>query len=101
PLYNRMSPEPLVQAVEMLAASRPDLAAQIDLVFAGRRAAEQARQLERIAGLCRLETHEYVSHGEAIAMMRSADALCLLLSDLPAADLMIAAELFEYIDSPQ
>ncbi|HJZ75334.1 MAG TPA: glycosyltransferase [Vicinamibacterales bacterium] len=98
-LYNLMSPEPLVQAVEMLAASRPDLAAQIDLVFAGRRAAEQARRLERIAGLCRLETHEYVSHGEAIAMMRSADALCLLLSDLPGADRVIPAKLFEYIAS--
>jgi glycosyltransferase involved in cell wall biosynthesis len=96
-LYSLMSPEPLLQAIERLAASRPDLAARIDLVFAGRRAPEQAQRLARVAGVCRLETHEYVSHGEAIALMRSADALCLLLSDLPGADRVIPAKLFEYI----
>jgi glycosyltransferase involved in cell wall biosynthesis len=98
-LYNLMSPEPLLQAIERLAAARPELAAKIELVFAGRRAADQARRLERIAAVCRLETHEYVSHADAIALMRSADALCLLLSDLSGADRVIPAKLFEYIAS--
>src|SRR5262249_51986636 len=44
-----------------------------------------------------LETHDYVSHADAIALMQSADALCLLLSDLPGADRVIPAKLFEYI----
>jgi glycosyltransferase involved in cell wall biosynthesis len=98
-LYNLMSPEPLIQAIERLAAARPDLAANVHLVFAGRRATEQARRLDRIAGVCRLETHQYLSHAEAVAVMRSADALCLLLSDLPGADRVIPAKVFEYIAS--
>jgi hypothetical protein len=35
-LYHLMSPEPLVRAIEALAAQRPDLARRIELVFAGR-----------------------------------------------------------------
>jgi glycosyltransferase involved in cell wall biosynthesis len=98
-LYNLMSPEPLVKAVQKLAASRPDLAARLELVFAGRRAAEQSHRLARLATVCRLRTHEYISHPDAIALMRSADALCLLLTDLPGADRVIPAKLFEYIAS--
>jgi glycosyl transferase family 4 len=98
-LYNLMSPTPLLHAIEKLAASRPDLVARIELVFAGRRAAEQGERLGRIATVCQLRTHPYISHAEAIALMRSADALCLLLSDLPGADRVIPAKLFEYIAS--
>jgi hypothetical protein len=98
-LYNLMSPEPLVQAIATLARSRPELAARIELVFAGRRAAEQAERLARIAAVCRLQTHDYLPHADAIALMRSADALCVLLSDLPGSDRVIPAKLFEYIAS--
>ncbi len=98
-LYNLMSPEPLVAAVESLAAERPDLARRLELVFAGRHAAEQAARLARAGRVCRLRTLEYVTHPEAIALMRSADALCLLVSDIPGADRIIPAKLFEYIAS--
>ncbi len=98
-LYNLMSPEPLVAAIEALAKERPDLAGRIELVFAGRHAAEQSARLSRAGRVCRLRTLEYVSHPEAIALMGSADALCLLLSDVPGADRIIPAKLFEYIAS--
>ena len=98
-LYNLMSPEPLVAALESLAAERPELARRLELVFAGRHAAEQAARLARAGRMCRLRTLEYVTHPEAIALMRSADALCLLVSDVPGADRIIPAKLFEYIAS--
>jgi glycosyltransferase involved in cell wall biosynthesis len=98
-LYNLMSPEPLVRAIEALAASEPALAARIELVFAGRRAPEQHQRLARLAQVCRLETRDYVTHREAIALMRSADALCVLLSDLPGAGRVVPAKVFEYIAS--
>jgi glycosyltransferase involved in cell wall biosynthesis len=98
-LYKLMSPEPLVAAVEALASERPDLARRLELVFAGRQAAAQAAQLAPAGRLCRLRTLEYVTHPEAIALMRSADALCLLVSDIPGADRIIPAKLFEYIAS--
>jgi glycosyltransferase involved in cell wall biosynthesis len=98
-LYHLMSPEPLVRAIEALASIRPDLAARIELVFAGRHTPEQRQRLARLALICRLNTREYVSHAEAIGLMRSADAVCVLLSDLPGADRVIPAKLFEYIAS--
>jgi glycosyltransferase involved in cell wall biosynthesis len=98
-LYNLMSPEPLVRAIEALAASDPALAARIELVFAGRRAPEQHQRLARLAQVCRLQTRDYVTHREAVALMRSADALCVLLSDLHGADRVVPAKVFEYIAS--
>jgi len=98
-LYNLMSPEPLVQAMETLISQRPDLADRIEIVFAGRHAPEQSLRLGRLTRLCRLATLEYVSHADAIALMRSADALCVLLSDLPGAERVIPAKVFEYIAS--
>ena len=100
-LYNLMSPEPLVAAVESLAAERPDLARRLELVFAGRHAAEQAARLARAGRVCRLRTLEYVTHPEAIALMRSADALCLLVSDMPGTNRIIPAKLFEVHREPQ
>jgi glycosyltransferase involved in cell wall biosynthesis len=98
-LYNLMSPEPLIAAVEALAAERPDLVRRLELVFAGRHAPEQAARLARAGRLCRLRTLEYITHPEAIAMMRSADALCLFVNDVPGADRVIPAKLFEYLAS--
>jgi glycosyltransferase involved in cell wall biosynthesis len=98
-LYRLMSPEPLVQAIEAIAAVEPDLASKIELIVAGRRAQEQHERLARLAGVCRLHTREYVSHEEAIALMRSADALCIFLSDLPGAGRVVPAKIFEYMAS--
>jgi glycosyltransferase involved in cell wall biosynthesis len=98
-LYRLMSPEPLVRAIEALASHAPDLASRIELVVAGRRAPEQQDALARLAGVCRLHLREYVSHEEAIALMRSADALCIVLSDLPGAGRVVPAKIFEYMAS--
>jgi hypothetical protein len=98
-LYNLMSPEPLVAAIETLAAERPDLAQRLELVFAGRHAPEQAARLARVGRVCRLRTLAYLAHTEALDLMRSADALCVLVSDVCGADRIIPAKLFEYIAS--
>jgi glycosyltransferase involved in cell wall biosynthesis len=98
-LYNLMSPEPLVEAIEALAAERPDLAGRMELVFAGRHAPEQRARLSRLRRVCQLRTVDYLSHPDAIALMDSADALLLLLSDAAGADRIIPAKLFEYMAS--
>jgi hypothetical protein len=98
-LYNLMSPEPLVAAIESLAAERPDVTQRLELVFAGRHASEQATRLARVGRVCRLRTLAYLTHPEAIGLMRSADALCLFVSNVCGADRIIPAKLFEYIAS--
>jgi glycosyltransferase involved in cell wall biosynthesis len=98
-LHNLVSVQPLVVAIEALAATQPDLAQRLEIVFAGRRTSTQDELLRRLNGLCRLDARDYVSHGEAIELMRSADILCVILSDLPGADRVVPAKVFEYLAS--
>jgi glycosyltransferase involved in cell wall biosynthesis len=97
-LWNLTTIEPLVQAVESLHVSRPDAVAKLDLVCVGRKMPEQAAFLERLRPLgCRLELRDYCAHHEVLEWQRSSDALCLLLSDVPGADRVVPAKLFEYL----
>jgi glycosyltransferase involved in cell wall biosynthesis len=97
-LWNLTGVDPLVSALTCLAQRRPDLAARLELVIAGRRMASQDQHLDRLKGLpCRVTVHPYVGHAEALALLRSADALCLLLSDVSGAERVVPAKLFEYM----
>ncbi|NOX52881.1 MAG: glycosyltransferase family 4 protein [Planctomycetes bacterium] len=97
-LWNLTSVEPLVKAVMLLCEQNPELARQLELVFAGRRTASQDALLQKLAGLpCRVERHPYLSHDAALDLMRSADGLCLLLSDVPHADRVVPGKVFEYL----
>jgi Glycosyl transferase 4-like domain len=89
---------PLVEGVARLATQNPDQAKDLEIVFAGRRTAEQSSVLERLDGLpCRVRVLDYVDHVAAVRMMREAGGLCLLLSNVPAADRVVPAKLFEYM----
>jgi hypothetical protein len=97
-LWNLTSIEPVVEAIKQVAATDPDLAGRIELVVAGRRTGEQDTILDRLDGTpCRVEREGYVDHHRAISIMQSADALCLLLSDLPDAGRVVPAKTFEYL----
>jgi glycosyltransferase involved in cell wall biosynthesis len=97
-LWNLTSVAPLVEAVSRLAERSPDLAADLELVFAGRRTEPQQQLLGRLRGLpCRLVEHPYLSHDQALDLIRSADGLCALLSDLPHAQRVVPAKIFEYM----
>jgi glycosyltransferase involved in cell wall biosynthesis len=89
---------PLVEGVVRLAAESPGQAKSLEIVFAGRRTAEQSAVLARLEGLpCRVGVLDYVEHAQAVRMMREASGLCLLLSGLPAAERVVPAKLFEYM----
>ena len=96
-LWNLTSIAPLADALARVAASRPALLARLELVVVGRKTPEQREHLQRIQALgCRLADVEYCDHTVALATMRSADALLLLLSDLPGVERVVPAKLFEY-----
>ncbi len=89
---------PLVEGVARLSAESPGQAKSLEIVFAGRRTAEQAGILARIDGLpCRVTVLDYVEHGHAVRTMREASGLCLLLSSRPGAERVVPAKLFEYM----
>jgi glycosyltransferase involved in cell wall biosynthesis len=95
-LWNLTSVEPLVEAVRRLAQRSPALAARLELVFAGRRTNPQEEVLGRLRGLpCRIVTHPYLDHDAAIDLVRTADGLCVLLSDVAGAERVVPAKLFE------
>ncbi len=97
-LWNLTSIEPVVSAIEKLAADDSDKAEQIELVVAGRRTGAQDEILDRLEALpCRLIREGYVEHKRAIEIMNQADVQCLLLSDVPEAGRVVPAKTFEYL----
>jgi glycosyltransferase involved in cell wall biosynthesis len=95
-LWNLTSVAPLVDAVARLAERSPALAADLELVFAGRRTEQQQQALDRLKALpCRLVEHPYLDHAKALELIRSSDGLCVLLSDLPHAGRVVPAKIFE------
>lgn len=95
-LWNLASVEPLVRGVKELSARSPALAAKLELVFAGRRTEQQERLLDEIRpGPCRVTTHPYLDHSQAVELMRTAGGLCVLLSDLPGVQRVVPAKIFE------
>ncbi len=97
-LWNLTSVEPVVRAAQQLAERNPDLASRLELHFVGRRTAAQDEWLDQLGPLpCRVVRQPYLDHDEALRLMRSADGLCLLLSDLPEAGRVVPAKMFEYL----
>ncbi|MGH7199275.1 MAG: glycosyltransferase, partial [Planctomycetaceae bacterium] len=97
-LWNLTSVEPLARGVERLSESQRDLPGRLEVTFVGRKTPPQRALLERIAAAgCRVVSEDYCDHDRAVWLMSSADALCLLLSDLPGAERVVPAKLFEYL----
>ena len=90
--------EPLVKAIELLSASRPELVQKLELVCVGRKTPEQQQVLDRVrATAARLEAIDYCDHAVVLDWLNSADGVCLLLSDVPGAERVVPAKLFEYL----
>lgn len=97
-LWNLTSVAPLISAVEELMRRDPAAAARLELIFAGRRSAEQQVLIDKLGALsCKVVQHSYLDHREAIGLLRSADGLCVLLSNLPGAERVVPAKIFEYM----
>lgn len=87
---------PLVRAIQQNARSISSAAHALRLVLAGRRtSSEQILVDELKAQGIVVDEHAYVDHSEAISLMASADHLCVLLADVPGADRVLPAKVFE------
>lgn len=97
-LWNLTTIEPLVDALLKLHGTEPSLLDRMELVCVGRKTAEQTAILDRVrATACDLKLIDYCPHAEALDYLQSADAVCLLLSDVPGAERVVPAKLFEYL----
>jgi glycosyltransferase involved in cell wall biosynthesis len=97
-LWNLTSVEPVVQAIEQLQRETPALLERLEFVCVGRKTPPQQDLLARLAATrCALRNRDYCAHAEVLELMRQADALCLLLTDVPGADRVAPGKLFEYL----
>lgn len=97
-LWALNSIEPFVKGIEQLAVTAPQLVEHLELVFAGRRTAEQEEIVDRLAQLpCAVVRLPFVDHDTAVQLMRSADGLLLLNSDYPHTHRIIGAKTYEYM----
>jgi hypothetical protein len=97
-LWNLTSVRPLVEGVRRFAACQPDLARHLELLFIGRRTPEQQKFLDGLEGLpCRVVHQPYVDHSAAIDLLCRAGGLSVLLSDVPGAERVVPAKVFEYL----
>ncbi|MGA1380178.1 MAG: glycosyltransferase [Schleiferiaceae bacterium] len=73
----------------------------LHLVFAGRPATEAVQALTRLQGELPLtvDFKGYLPHTESVALLQSADALLLLIPDLPNNRGILTGKLFEYLGS--
>ena len=69
----------LLEAVERLAQTEPELASRIEVHLAGVLSESDRRAIRSP----RVVTHGYLGHAEAVALVRSADLLFLPMHDLP------------------
>ncbi len=97
-LWGLMSMRPMVEALERLSAEHPDLVPRLELVIAGRRTPDEQVHVDRLRSFaCVVDERSYLGHQDALSLMASADALCLLLADLPGADRWVPGKTFEYL----
>ncbi len=97
-LWNLTTVQPLVDAIDRLQCECPEILDRLELVFVGRKTPEQLALLEQLRVThCKLDIRDYCDHSEALRLMSSADALCLLLSAVPGAERVAPAKLFEYL----
>lgn len=96
-LWHLTSVAALAAAANRVAVDSPDLASRLQLVFAGRRLPLEQATLEALKPSIQVEEHEYLDHTAAIRLMRSADELCVILADVPGAERVLPAKVFEYM----
>ena len=97
-LWNLTSAEPLVKAIRLLGERAPAAASRLEVVFAGRRTPDQESWLRTMTGTpVRIVQLPYQDHETVIGLVRSADALCALLTDTPDAARVLPGKIFEYM----
>jgi glycosyltransferase involved in cell wall biosynthesis len=88
----------LIEAVEQLVKVRPDLRPTIEIHLAGVLSPADRQVGERSPAV---RMHGYLSHGETIALMRSANLLFLPMQDLPSGTRagLVPGKTYEYLAS--
>jgi glycosyltransferase involved in cell wall biosynthesis len=88
----------LIEAVERVRRDRPEIGEQIEIHFAGVLSPRDLTVAERSSAS---RVHGFLSHEQALALIRSADLLFLPMQDLPAGTraTVVPGKTYEYVAS--
>ena len=91
----------LLEALERLTASRPELRGTVELHLAGALSDDDLEVIERSAFRDRVVVHGYLPHAESVGLVRSADLLFFPMHDLPPGtrSLIVPGKAYEYLAS--
>ena len=94
--FARSTPEPLLGGLRLLCRNRPDLAARLEVVFAGPLTAEERNMMQEPDVRDHIRMVGNLERRDALALQRAADALLLVIP--PARPRSVAtAKLYEYM----
>ena len=96
-VFSATSARPFLSALERLLGRRPGLSENLRVRFVGRIDSREVDAFESPALSGVISRQSYVPHDRAVLEMRSADALLLLLADLPGAERILTGKIFEYL----
>ncbi|HVJ68458.1 MAG TPA: glycosyltransferase [Caulifigura sp.] len=97
-LWNLNPIAPVVEGALKFQHDRPDLAANLEIVLAGRRTPEQDAELDRLNDSpIKVVRQPFMAHDEAVRLMHDADALLLINADKPETHRIVNAKTFEYM----
>ncbi|MFH1261853.1 MAG: hypothetical protein V1495_00165 [Pseudomonadota bacterium] len=96
-VFEVTSAAPFLTGLKSLLERRPDLRPLLRVRFVGRIVPGEMARFEdpTLAGV--VERTEYVPHAEAVKIVRSSDALLLLLADMPGSERILTGKVFEYL----
>jgi glycosyltransferase involved in cell wall biosynthesis len=95
--YN--TPEYFLKAFKKLSIERPDVAQDIELHFIGFLRKENKKLIGKLKLEGFVKDHGYMSHGEAIVKLKSADVLWLMVGKKRNIDAILPGKLYEYMGS--
>lgn len=95
-LYGGRQPDSFFDAVIRLGRDRPDVAADLEIIFAGRMP-DYAARINAETGRSIFKQRGYIPHPEHCALIQSADVLIQFQPDTPLNRLLHTGKIFEYL----
>jgi glycosyltransferase involved in cell wall biosynthesis len=98
-IFNVTTARFLLEAMNEVLSDRDDLKKSVKLNFVGRITDDEKNYFEDFKFPEQLNLPGYVSHNESISYLYSSDLLVVIVDDLEGSDRIIAAKVFEYINT--
>jgi len=94
-VYN--TPKYMLKAFKELSIERPDIAKNIELHFIGFLREENKKSIKKLKLQEFVFDHGYINHDEAVAKIKSADVLWIMVGKRKNIDAILPGKLYEYI----